>query len=73
MASAGKASCRPAHAADQALEGTPNFAFRVSRLQFRIFLYLPAMIMATVEWRGFKSRVSQPGLLWRVLAFETTA
>jgi 2-polyprenyl-3-methyl-5-hydroxy-6-metoxy-1,4-benzoquinol methylase len=49
-----------------------NFGFRVIRLQFRVFLHPPALILAAVEQRGFKIRFNQPGLLWQVVALERT-
>jgi magnesium-protoporphyrin O-methyltransferase len=49
-----------------------NFGFRVIRLQFRVFLHQPALILAVVEARGFKTRLDQPGLLWQVVALERT-
>jgi 2-polyprenyl-3-methyl-5-hydroxy-6-metoxy-1,4-benzoquinol methylase len=50
-----------------------NFGFRVIRMQFRVFLHPPALILAAVERRGFKTRLNQPGLLWQVVALERTA
>jgi magnesium-protoporphyrin O-methyltransferase len=50
-----------------------NFGFRVIRLQFRVFLHPPGLILAAVERRGFKTRFNQPGLLWQVVALERTA
>ncbi len=47
-----------------------NFGFRVIRLQFRVFPHPPALILAAVEQRGFKTRLNQPGLLWQVVALE---
>lgn len=49
-----------------------NFGFRVIRMQFRVFLHPPALIMATVEQRGFKTKLDQQGLLWQVVALERT-
>ena len=49
-----------------------NFGFRVIRLQFRVFLHRPALILAAVEQRGFKTRLNQTGLLWQVVALERT-
>src|SRR5260370_596328 len=43
-----------------------NFGFRVIRLQFLVFLHQPALILAAVEERGFKTRLHQQGLLWHV-------
>jgi magnesium-protoporphyrin O-methyltransferase len=50
-----------------------NFGFRVIRLQFRVLLHPPALILAAVEQCGFKIRLNQPGLLWQVIAFERTS
>ena len=49
-----------------------NFGFRVIRMQFRVFLHPPALILAAVEQRGFKTTLNQPGLLWQVVALERT-
>ena len=50
-----------------------NLGFRAVRLQFRIFLHRPALILAIVEQRGFKTRLNQQGILWQVVALERTA
>jgi magnesium-protoporphyrin O-methyltransferase len=50
-----------------------NFGFRVIRLQFRVFLHPPELVLAAVEQRGFETRLNQPGLLWQVVALERTA
>jgi magnesium-protoporphyrin O-methyltransferase len=50
-----------------------NFGFRVVRLQFRVFLHPPALILAAVEQYGFKTRLNQPGLVWQVVAFARTS
>jgi 2-polyprenyl-3-methyl-5-hydroxy-6-metoxy-1,4-benzoquinol methylase len=50
-----------------------NFGFRVIRLQFRVFLHPPALILAAVGQRGFKTRLNQPGLLWQMVALERNA
>jgi len=50
-----------------------NFGFRVIRLQFRVFLHPPALILAAVEQRGFQTSFNQPGLVWQVVALERTA
>jgi magnesium-protoporphyrin O-methyltransferase len=47
-----------------------NFGFRVIRLQFRVFLHPPSLILAAVEQRGFRTRLNQSGLLWQVVALE---
>jgi len=50
-----------------------KLGFRAVRLQFRIFLHRPALILAIVEQRGFKTRLNQQGILWQVVALERTA
>lgn len=50
-----------------------NFGFRVIRLQFRVFLHPPALILAAVEQHGFRTKLNQRGLLWQVAALEKTA
>ena len=50
-----------------------NLGFRVIRMQFRVFLHPPALILAAVEQRGFKTRLNQPGLVWQVVALERNA
>jgi magnesium-protoporphyrin O-methyltransferase len=50
-----------------------NFGFRVIRMEFRIFLHPPALILAAVEERGFKTWRNQVGLIWQVVALERTA
>jgi hypothetical protein len=50
-----------------------NFGFRVIRMQFRVFMHPPGLILATVEHRGFSTRLNQRGLLWQVAALERTA
>src|SRR2546425_8906870 len=47
-----------------------NLGFRVVRMQFRVFLHPPGLILAAVEHHGFKTRFNQPGLLWQVVALE---
>jgi 2-polyprenyl-3-methyl-5-hydroxy-6-metoxy-1,4-benzoquinol methylase len=49
-----------------------NFGFRVIRMQFRVFLHSPELILAAVEQHGFKTRLSERGLLWQVTALERT-
>jgi magnesium-protoporphyrin O-methyltransferase len=50
-----------------------NLGFRIIRMQFRVFLHPPALILAAVEQRGFKTRLNQPGLVWQVVALERNA
>jgi magnesium-protoporphyrin O-methyltransferase len=50
-----------------------NFGFRVIRMQFRVFLHPPKLILAAVEHQGFSTRLNQRGLLWQVAALERTS
>jgi 2-polyprenyl-3-methyl-5-hydroxy-6-metoxy-1,4-benzoquinol methylase len=50
-----------------------NVGFRVMRMQFRVFMHPPSLILAAIEERGFRTRLNQPGLLWQVVALEKTA
>ena len=50
-----------------------NFGFRVIRMQFRVFLHPPEIILAVVERHGFRTKLNEQGLLWQVAAFERTA
>jgi 2-polyprenyl-3-methyl-5-hydroxy-6-metoxy-1,4-benzoquinol methylase len=47
-----------------------NFGFRVVRMQFRVFLHPPDLILAAVEQHGFTTRLNERGLLWQVAALE---
>jgi hypothetical protein len=47
-----------------------NFGFRVVRLQFRIFLHRPELILAAAEKQGLKTTLNHRGLLWQVAALE---
>jgi hypothetical protein len=38
-----------------------NFGFRVIRMQFRVFLYPPELMLAAVEHQGFSTRLNQRG------------
>ncbi len=49
-----------------------NFVFRVIKMQFRVFLHQPALILVAVQQRGLKTRLNQPGLIWQVVALERT-
>ncbi|MHB8611800.1 MAG: class I SAM-dependent methyltransferase [Candidatus Dormibacteraceae bacterium] len=49
-----------------------NLGFRIIRMQFRVFLHPPALILAAVEQRGFKTRHNRSGVLWQVVALERT-
>jgi 2-polyprenyl-3-methyl-5-hydroxy-6-metoxy-1,4-benzoquinol methylase len=50
-----------------------NFGFRVIRMQFRVFLHPPALILAALERKGLRTRFNERGLLWQVTAFERIA
>jgi 2-polyprenyl-3-methyl-5-hydroxy-6-metoxy-1,4-benzoquinol methylase len=50
-----------------------NIGFRAIRMQFRVFLHPPTLILAAVERRGFTTKLNQPGILWQVVSFERTA
>jgi 2-polyprenyl-3-methyl-5-hydroxy-6-metoxy-1,4-benzoquinol methylase len=50
-----------------------NVGFRVFKMQFRVFLHPPALILAAVEERGLRTSHNQVGLLWQVVALERTA
>jgi hypothetical protein len=47
-----------------------NFGFRVVRLQFRIFLHRPELILAVAEKHGLKTTLNHRGLLWQVAALD---
>ncbi len=47
-----------------------NLGFRVIRMQFRVFLHPPDLILAAVEQSGFKTSLNERGLLWQVAALE---
>jgi hypothetical protein len=50
-----------------------NFGFRVIRMQFRVFMHSPDLILAAVEQHGFRPMVNEPGLVWQVAALERVA
>lgn len=47
-----------------------NFGFRVVRLEFRIFLHRPELILAAAEKHGLKTTLNHRGLLWQVAALD---
>ena len=47
-----------------------NFALRLMRREFHIFLHPPAQIIATCERHGLSLAVNRPGFLWQVSALE---
>jgi Methyltransferase domain len=50
-----------------------NFGFRVVRLQFRIFLHRPELILAAAEKHGLKTTLNRRGLLWHMAALDRPA
>ncbi len=46
-----------------------NVGFRVIRMQFRVFMHPPDLIMAAVEQHGFRTSLNERGLVWQVAAF----
>ena len=50
-----------------------NLGLRVTRRQFRIFLHMPHLIMATAEQHGLRTRLNEPGRFWQVVALERVA
>ena len=50
-----------------------NFGFRVVRVQFRVFLHRPELILAAAEKHGLKTTLNQSGLLWQVAALDRPA
>jgi len=50
-----------------------NLGFRVIRMQFRVFLHPPDLILAAAEQRGFKTSFNERGLLWQIVSLERTA
>jgi Methyltransferase domain len=49
-----------------------NFGFRVIRMQFRVFMHSPDLILAAAEQHGLKTSFNERGLLWQVTALERT-
>ena len=49
-----------------------NFGFRIIRMQFRVFLHPPELILAAVAQHGLKTSLNKRGLLWQVAALERT-
>ena len=50
-----------------------NFGFGLFRIQFRVFLHSPDLILAAVERHGFRTAFNNRGLLWQVAALERVA
>jgi hypothetical protein len=49
-----------------------NLGFVVFRVQFRVFLHPPKLILAAVERHGFTTRSNRRGLVWQVAALDRT-
>ncbi len=47
-----------------------NFGFGLFRIQFRVFMHPPALILAAIEEHGLRTRFNERGLLWQVAALE---
>jgi hypothetical protein len=50
-----------------------NLGFRVGRLEFRIFLHRPELILEAAEKQGLKTTFNHRGLLWQVTALDRPA
>ncbi|HYW26086.1 MAG TPA: hypothetical protein VE953_18080 [Terriglobales bacterium] len=50
-----------------------NFALRVTRRQFHIFLHPPRSIVTTAERHGLRATYNEAGRIWQVVALERTA
>jgi hypothetical protein len=50
-----------------------NLGFRVVRLEFRIFLHRPELILAAAEKHGLNTTLNQRGLLWQVATLDRPA
>lgn len=44
-----------------------NFGFRLFRVQFRVFLHQPELILAAAGERGLKASLNHRGLVWQVV------
>lgn len=47
-----------------------NFAFRVARREFQVFLHSPEGIRGTAELHGLRVQMDRPGLFWEIAALE---
>ena len=47
-----------------------NFGLRVIRMEFRVFLHSPELILRTIERHGFTTRINQQGILWQLAMLE---
>ena len=50
-----------------------NLGFRVMRMQFRVFMHPPELILVAAEKHGFTRSLNHRGLVWQVAALERTA
>jgi 2-polyprenyl-3-methyl-5-hydroxy-6-metoxy-1,4-benzoquinol methylase len=53
--------------------GIANVIFRISRLEFQVFLHPPDKIVATSESHGLRTVLDQTGLLWTVAGLRRSA
>ena len=49
-----------------------NVGFRVMRVQFRVFLHPPDLILAAARHHGLNTSSTHGGLLWQVTVLERT-
>ena len=54
----------------RALLSIGNFALRVTRRQFQIFIHSPAQILAEAERHGLREALDNPGRFWQVAAAQ---
>ncbi len=47
-----------------------NFALRVTRRQFQVFIHPPAQILAEAERHGLRKALDKPGRFWQVAAAQ---
>jgi hypothetical protein len=50
-----------------------NFALRLARREFQVFLHPPPMILAASERRGLRTVFNRPGTFWTVAALRRVA
>jgi magnesium-protoporphyrin O-methyltransferase len=54
----------------RAMLAAGNFALRVTRRQFQVFVHPPAQIFAEAERRGLRKALDDPGRFWQVAAAQ---
>jgi hypothetical protein len=54
----------------RALLALGNFALRVTRRQFQIFIHPPAQILAEAELHGLRKALDKPGRFWQIAAAQ---